>query len=270
EGKAHTAPVPTSFLVEKEEWTTVKVMGANGRMTHRNDLRLRTISDERIELATALDDATGLTKAVPHKISFAEAGDYQITLTAKDAKGRDVLTKVGFTVIGAEEPSWSWHDVVRIDLTPDKENYRVGDTAKLLARSPVFGNALFTVERGGVRETRSLVIDQYETLLGVPVGHDAAPNLLASLLISRGSDDSPHVHRAADHRLGYTQIEVEDPAVRLAAEVSSGEAESYQPGEEIEFTATIRDHEGKPVAGAEVTFYAVDEGVLSLTGYRTP
>ena len=27
---------------------------------------------------------------------------------------------------------------------------------------------------------------------------------------------------------------------------------------------------GQPVAGAEVTLYAVDEGILSLTGYRTP
>src|SRR5690606_23594093 len=111
----------------------------------------------------------GLTQAMPHTVAFAEAGDYRITLAAKDAKGRDVLTKVSFTVIGAEEPSWSWHDVIRIDLTPDKESYRVGDTAKLLARSPVFGDALFTVERGGVRETRSLSIDQYETVLEVPI-----------------------------------------------------------------------------------------------------
>ncbi len=269
-GEAHTASVETSVLVEKEEWTTVKVLGANGRMTHRNDLRLRTVSDERIALKTEVDPATGLVRAAPHVLAFAEAGDYRITLTARDEKGREVLTKVGFTIIGAEEPSWSWHDVIRIDLIPDKESYRAGDTAKLLARSPVFGNALFTVERGGVRETRSLVIDQYETVIEVPVGQDAAPNLFASLLIIRGSDDSPHVHRAADHRLGYTQIKVEDPAARLAAEVSAGEAESYQPGEEIEFTATVRDHEGKPVAGAEVTFYAVDEGVLSLTGYQPP
>ncbi len=73
---------------------------------------------------------------MPHTLSFAEAGDYQITLTAKDKAGRDIVTKVKFNVIGAEEPSWSWHDVIRIDLTPDKESYRVGDTAKLLAALP--------------------------------------------------------------------------------------------------------------------------------------
>ena len=32
----------------------------------------------------------------------------------------------------------------------------------------------------------------------------------------------------------------------------------------------MRDANGKPVADAEVILYAVDEGVLSLTGYETP
>lgn len=269
-GGAHAEPVEVSVVVEKENWNTVKVMGANGRMVHRNELRLQTVSDERLVLATEVDPATGLVRAMPHPLVFAEAGDYQITLTARDAKGRDVLTKVGFTVIGAEEPSWSWHDVIRIDLVPDKERYLPGETARLLARSPVFGHGLLSLERGGVRETRSLEIDRHETILEVPLGEGDAPNLFASLLIVRGSDDSPHVHRAADHRLGYCQIRVDDPAAALVANVSAGESESYQPGEEIEFSATVLDHAGRPVAGAEVALYAVDEGVLSLTGYQTP
>lgn len=270
EGEAHRETVETSLLVEKENWTTVKVMGANGRMTHRNELRLQTVSDATLALDTEVDPATGLTRAMPHELLFTEAGDYRITLSARDAKGRNVVTKTGFTIIGAEEPSWSWHDVIRIDLIPDKDSYRVGDTAKLLARTPVFGNALFTVERGGVRETRTLVIDQHETVLEVPVDEDAAPNLFASLLIIRGSDDSPHVHRAADYRLGYCQIEVENPAATLVTQISTGEADYYEPGEEIPFSATVLDHEGRPVSGAEVTFFAVDEGVLSLTGHETP
>lgn len=269
-GEAYTAPVETSVLVEKEFWTAVKVLGANGKMTHRNDKRMQTISDTPLVLKTEVDAVTGLTRAMPHDITFAEAGDYQITLTARDAKGRNIITKSHFTIIGAEEPSWSWHDVIRIDLIPDKTTYAIGDTAKLLARTPVFGNALLSVERGGVRSTRSMVIDQYETVLEVPIEAGSAPNLFASLLIIRGSDQSTHVHKSADYRLGYCQLDVKDPAVALTTTVSAGAAEYYQPGESIEFTATVLDNEKRPVAGAEVTFYAVDEGVLSLTGYLTP
>ncbi len=269
-GEAYTAAVETGILVEKEEWTTVKVMGANGKMTHRNDKRMRTISDTPVVLKTEVDAATGLTRAMPHDITFPEAGDFQVTLTARDEKGRNVITRTHFRVIGAEEPSWSWHDVIRIDLIPDKTTYKVGDTAKLLARTPVFGHALLSVERGGVRSTRSLMIDQYETVLEIPIEDGAAPNLFASLLIIRGSGESPHIHPSADYRLGYCQLDVEDPAVTLTTTINTGAAEYYQPGEEIELTATVLDHLNQPVAGAEVTFYAVDEGVLSLTGHLTP
>src|SRR5690606_1400663 len=92
-GEAHTAPVEVGVLVEKEEWTTVKVMGANGKMVHRNDKRLRTLSDTPVVLRTQVDPATGLTRAMPHQITFPEAGDFQITLTARDEKGRHILTR---------------------------------------------------------------------------------------------------------------------------------------------------------------------------------
>ncbi len=269
-GKPHTAQVDTNVLVEKEEWTTVKVMGANGRMVHRNEMRLRTVSDERIPLTTEVEPTTGLPRPQIQSLKLAEAGDYQITITSKDAEGRAVLTRAKFNIIGAEEPAWSWQDVVRIDLIPDKDQYKAGDTAKLLARTPVFGNALFTVERGGVREVRNLVIDKYETVFEVPVTENDAPNVFASLLIIRGSADSPHVHATADCRLGYCQINVTDPATALMTTISTGDAPYYQPGEEIEFSAKVADHLGAPVAGAEVTLYAVDEGVLSLSGYDTP
>ncbi|MEX2580166.1 MAG: alpha-2-macroglobulin family protein [Verrucomicrobiales bacterium] len=270
DGTAHTEPVETTLLVEKEIWNTVKVMGANGRMTHRNERSLRTVSEVTTTLETRVDSDTGLTRAMPHDIAFEEAGDFLVTATARDDRGRPVVTRSRFAVIGAEEPSWSWHDVIRIDLVPDKPGYEVGDTAKLLVRSPVFGSALLTTERGGVRSSRSLTIDRHETVLEIPIEEGDAPNLFASVLIVRGSDDSPHVHRSPDYRLGYCQLKVDDPATHLTVAIDAGDAEYYQPGEQVELTATVTDFENLPVADAEVTFFAVDEGVLSLTGHRTP
>jgi len=270
EGKAHTDEVPLTILLEKEIYNTVKVMGANGRITHRNDRRLQMINEETINLKTNIEPETGLTQALPHNLTFAEAGDYIITLTARDASGRPVITRNRFTVIGAEEPSWSWYDVTRIDLIPDKESYEIGDTAKLLVRSPVFGHALLSTERGGVRSTESLKIDQYETVVEVPIEEGAAPNIFASVLIIRGSEESPHIHTSADYRLGYCKLEVDDADSHLEITIDTGNAEYFQPGEEVEVVTTITDVEGKGVGGAEVTLWAVDEGVLSLTGHQTP
>ncbi|MEM9016330.1 MAG: alpha-2-macroglobulin family protein [Verrucomicrobiota bacterium] len=270
EGEAWTEEVPVTVLVEKEVWNTVKVMGANGRMTHRNDRRLEMVAEETVALVTRVDPDTELTLANPHLIKFTEAGDYLVTLTSRDAENRPVITRSRFTVIGAEEPSWSWYDVIRIDLIPDKNSYEVGETAKLLVRSPVFGHALVTTERGGVRSTESMRIDDYETIIDIPIENGDAPNLFASVLIIRGSKESPHIHTSADYRLGYCHIGVEDPASRLEVTIDSGKAEYYQPGEEVTVTAMVGDGVGNGVTGAEVVLFAVDEGVLSLTDHQTP
>ncbi|MGC3992192.1 MAG: hypothetical protein QM796_21360 [Chthoniobacteraceae bacterium] len=41
-------------------------------------------------------------------------------------------------------------------------------------------------------------------------------------------------------------------------------------GRKITLTASVKDAAKKPVEGAEVTLYAVDEGVLSLNNLFTP
>ncbi len=269
-GKVHTSPVETKITLEKESWNTVKVKGAGGKITHRNDKVLVRKHEETRTVETQVDPVTGIARIVPVDLTFPEAGDYVVTLAATDESGRKVLTKTKVRVIGAEEPSWSWHDVVRIDVIPDKETYKVGDTAQVLVRTPVFGNALVTTERGGVREVRTQMIDKHETILEFPIEEGDAPNFFTSVLIIRGAGDSPHKHPSADYRMGYCQLAVDDPSVQLEVTVDTGEQEYFQPGEEVKIDATVMSKTGEPAANAEVTLYAVDEGILSLTGYDTP
>lgn len=270
EGEVHTVPVETKIKLEKEDWNTVKVKGAGGKITHRNDKILVSKFEETRTIRSTVDPETGIARIVPLDLTFPEAGDYVVSLEATDEGGRKVFTQTQVRVIGAEEPSWSWHDVVRIDVIPDKESYRIGEVAKVLVRTPVFGNALITTERGGVRSVRTQPIDQHETVLEIPVVDGDAPNLFTSVLIVRGAGNSPHKHPSADYRMGYCQLKVEDPAAALEVTVDTGEQEYYQPGEEVQITATVGTHSGQAVADAEVTLYAVDEGILSLTGYNTP
>src|SRR6185295_6918563 len=42
-----------------------------------------------------------------------------------------------------------------------------------------------------------------------------------------------------------------------------------RPGEEVEVDLAVTDRAGR-AARADIAFYAVDEGVLMLTGYKTP
>ncbi|MDF1755330.1 MAG: MG2 domain-containing protein [Verrucomicrobiales bacterium] len=269
-GGVYEAPVSTAIKVEKEIWNTVKVKGSDGKITHRNEKHLDLKHSETVEIKSETDAATSLLRAKSHELKFDEAGDYLITLEATDAQGRKVLTRERFHVIGAEEPAWSWNDVVAIDLIPDRKKYEVGDTAKVLVRSPVFGHALVTTERGDVKDTRIVEINDYETVIDIPITADCAPNVFASVLLVRGSANSPHKHPSADYRLGYCQLDVADPGREMNITLDTGAEQYYIPGQPVEVAALVTDENGAGIPGAEVTIYAVDEGILSLTGYQTP
>ena len=69
-------------------------------------------------------------------------------------------------------------------------------------------------------------------------------------------------------RVGYAELRVTPERKRLAVQVQPLAAE-YRPGDTARVAVEVRDAAG---AGqrSEVTLWAVDEGVLALTGYRTP
>jgi len=62
---------------------------------------------------------------------------------------------------------------------------------------------------------------------------------------------------------------VRNPEADLRVDLSTSKP-SYRPGETVTIDCEVLDRLGRPVRGAEVTLYAVDEGVLNLTGYDTP
>ena len=83
-------------------------------------------------------------------------GEYLLEATGKDAQGHDVLTSISFEVAGPGETVWNYRNPYAIDLVTDKESYEPGQTATILVKTPIAGDALVTVERD--RVLRSFVI----------------------------------------------------------------------------------------------------------------
>jgi uncharacterized protein YfaS (alpha-2-macroglobulin family) len=69
-------------------------------------------------------------------------------------------------------------------------------------------------------------------------------------------------------RLGYVELQVEDTSKRLTVAVA-GNKQEYRPANAATIDLTVKDHVGRGAA-SEVTLWAVDYGVLSLTAFRTP
>ncbi|MGK4004183.1 Ig-like domain-containing protein [Sorangium sp. So ce1036] len=208
------------------------------------------------------------------------AGYYLLHATARDRRGNPVGAAAGVYALG-EGAGFGFgdSDELKVELVPDRESYEVGQTARVLVKSPfASADALVTVERAGISEHRRVKLTGAMPTIDVPITEDLRPNSFLSVLILRGrtrpapapgKDGSPPPDVGAPaFRLGYAPLRVNPEARRLTVRVTPDRVDA-RPGDPIRVDVDVRDRGGRP-ARAEVTLYAVDEGVLSLIGYQTP
>ena len=198
-----------------------------------------------------------------------DPGEYVVEFTTQDAAGRIVRTATTFNVLGDKEAEWAYRHASQLSLVTDKAEYHAGERATLLVKTPVSGRALVTVEREGVSRAFVTEIAREHPAVQVPILPGDAPNVYVSVLLMRGSAQSTHRVKEPEYRAGYCQLIVPKTDTRLTVEVRP-EQPAYQPGDEVAVQVAVTDESHRPAPGAEVTLYAVDRGVLSLTGYKLP
>src|SRR5262249_223859 len=95
----------------------------------------------------------------------------------------------------------------------------------------------------------------------------------ATSAVESGFSRTPIVSDTSDpgkpaFRLGYARLQVEDASKRLSLTVKTNKDE-FRPAGTATVDVQVVDARGTP-APSEVTLWAVDYGVLSLTGFRVP
>ena len=231
-------------------------------------------SSERKEIDAG--EWTVETKAtpVPLHIPITEGGEYLLIATASDGEGRSAMTRVSFYAVGEGYTAWDRYDHTRIDLIPEKRTYKPGDTARIMVKSPwETATALLTTEREGVRTWTPFDLTSSQQTITVPITEKDIPNVFVSVMLVKGRTKQDPGQDGSDpgkpaFRLGYLELKVEDASKRLDVEVKANRAD-YRPATKAKIEVNVRDAKGKP-SQSEVTLWAVDYGVLSLTGYQTP
>ncbi len=278
DGLPMPAPVRVNVRLQRVEWHTVRQLGAGKTIAYRSEpvftnlveQEAVTLPAHRVGVKWELADA-----AAPALLPApTEAGEYLLEARATDAAGRAVLTAIPFHVTNPEPRSarklaWDYRNDVQVELVPDRKSYRVGDTATVLVKTPINGVALVTVERDGVRREWTTNLVGNAPVLRIPLQPGDAPNVFVGVLLLRGHADSPRQFPQPEYRIGYCQLRIEQPEHRLDVSVMPA-APDVRPGQPVSVKVAVQDHVARAVPGAEVTLYAVDEGVLSLTGYATP
>src|ERR1019366_3022938 len=194
-------------------------------------------------------------------------GWVEIVATATDEGGRLAHTSMSRYAFGGG--AVSKNSPLRLPLRIARDRLKPGDTAIVNFVSPWPGaDAWVTVEREGLMSERVLRDVHGSVTVRLPVTGRDVPNAFVSVLLLRhgaiGTADSLAEHM----RTGYAVLRVDDASKRLEVRVRALRQE-YEPGDSATIELTARDARRRG-AMAEATIWAVDEGVLALTGYTAP
>ena len=253
--------VRVAGVIERREWHQVR----------REREGYGELVGEWVTDTVARCSATTAADPAPCRFTPPLGGSYTVQLTAQDEQGRPVVTSFYRWAAGEGWVPWNDETQFKMDVIPDRTRYTVGDTATVMFASPFTGaEAWVTVEREGILEQRRLTVASGSTTLRFPVTEAWAPNVYVSIVVARGRSAPPGPLDDPGRptiRVGYAELRVTPERKRLTVDVTPAKQE-YRPGDTARVALRVRD------AGAgqraEVTLWAVDEGVLALTGYRTP
>ena len=273
-GKPRTEPVHVTAKLSHIEWRTQRIAIESGDSDYESTPHLEPVASTQIDTIglkrlggrwePATETPAGLGNLIPK-----EPGEYLLEIEGKDAAGHLIATSTTIDVLGDKEAEWGYRNAWQVQLVPDKSEYHPGDKATILVKTPISARALVSVEREGVSRSFVTELKKEHPAIEVPVTDGDAPNVFVSVLLLRGVKDSPRKIKMPEYRAGYCQLNVPKADSKLSVEVRPSQPD-YQPGNEVSVQVNVTDESHRPAAGAEVTLYAVDKGVLSLTGYELP
>jgi len=214
------------------------------------------------------------TKELSSSVFTPEMGGvWKVRAVVTDGQGRPAVSELILWVAGGGLPPGAMSAKDDVRVMPDKDSYEPGDTAHLLVTSPVYpAEGFWTVRQADGVHSGRLTFAGPTASFDVTVGREDVPNLpvqvvlVGSVFDETGADPEIASRRPAWGR-GSVSLRV-NPADRILAVEASPEASVLDPGSPTAVDVAVRDHEGKPVAGAEVALIVVDEAVLSLAGYQ--
>jgi len=197
------------------------------------------------------------------------AGSHYLLAIARDAKGRLTQSTLSKFVTGKEYIGWYRENHDRIDVIPEKKDYKVGETLKILVKNPYTEvNALVTLERFGILKQFRKKLTQGAETISIPLdSKDYAPGFVVSVHLIKGRV-SEKIEGGVDlgkpsFKMGMTRVNVIDPDTLLKVATKSDQ-EQYQPGDKPKVSVTVDSPAGNDVT--ELSVAVVDEKILQLAG----
>jgi uncharacterized protein YfaS (alpha-2-macroglobulin family) len=225
---------------------------------------------------TSCDALTSVAELAPCSLRVPPRHEtrYRVEISATDPRGRVVRTTTSFRtpekprpVPVAPPPPPRPPEPRRPPLLAlDRFDYKPGDTARLtISPTTPFGRGLLILGREGLFAHR--VFSAQESPLDLPITAAMAPDARISVVLQTLIPTEVPYKRLEAQERASELLRVARPPRQLQVELNPSKAEAA-PGETITVDLKVTDA-GAP-ARAEVTLYAVNEGMLLLSDYQVP
>ncbi|MGE3764081.1 MAG: alpha-2-macroglobulin family protein [Kofleriaceae bacterium] len=222
-------------------------------------------------------DAQTCTATTEGHCTFAttNGGQYKVTATITDAKGRTNTTSMQFWVSGGEDIPSREVTMQSLTLVPDKKEYAPGNTAEVLVQTPFYpAEGLVTWRRSGIVKTERITFDGPSKVVKVPIDDAMTPNMYVQVDVvgtavrtnDKGQPD-PKLPRRPAYASGTLNLAI-PPAHRTLTIAVTPAAAKVAPAEKTSVAVAITDAAGKPVANAQALVMVVDEAVLALANVK--
>ena len=214
--------------------------------------------------------------AEPARCTFTPkaGGTYRVTARVLDDRERPNESELTLWVAGGKRPTQKNLEQERVELIPDRKEYRAGETAEILVQAPFApAEGVLTLRRSGLLRTERFRMDGPSHTLRVPVEEGFTPNVhvqvdlvgAAPRVGDSGLPDDKLPPRPA-YAKGALNLPVPPLARRLEVAATPRD-KAVEPGGETVVGVEVKDAGGRPVQGSELAVVVVDESILALTGY---
>ena len=249
-------------------WNTLRKKNVDGLYYYDNEAKDTLISET---------DVTSSKKGIRvAKITIPKGGQYRVVASTKDKKGRESKAGTSVYAWSSTYVNWPRKNDDKMDIVADKPEYSVGDTAKLLVKSPYQGKgvkAMITVEQENVMRKKIIDITSNAQSFAIPITEEMIPNAYVSVVVMKPRQGETFNDHGLDtgipaFKIGYTKLLVETSTKKIDVSLTT-DKKKYGPGETVKVKLKAIDHKGNPVV-SELSLSVVDMSVLALTGFQMP
>ncbi len=230
-----------------QEYVSVLMKQDNGNYAFASVLKERVTKSEKVAVPAA---------GLHYQLPTSEPGNFVVEL--RDDQNRR-LTKTGFCVVGRGTVSRSLEKNAELEIKLNRTEYNGGDEVAISITAPYAGSGLITIERDKVYAHQ-----WFQTTTAGSVQH---------IRIPENFEGSGYINvsfvRALDSKeifvspLSYGVAHFTANREKRALHVQIDSPEKIKPGEPLH----IRYKTDRP---GQIAIFAVDQGILQVTDFKTP